>query len=611
MGRTEARIVGAVGAALLLAATATLTGADGADPARAEIGVCAPVAIVVNTGAPSLKLNSYSTTGTLLSTAQLTTTYGDIAFDASGTTLYGSYFFAPFGRIDVINRSTGAVTRQIALTGPAAASTVALNGLSGLPDGTLLGGASGSAILYKIDPATGVSSVYPRSLPAGYTSAGDFLSLDDGDLIAMANASADQTLSHLIRIHPDGSSVDVGTVERSIGMAISGGKVYLGGSGATGGIRRVESLPTAASTAPLSTTLVTSVGAGINGAASIQDAGNCNALGADVQFPTVPWGTDDILIASGLPAGSVGTVTFTTGGTTLCTTTLPALTCSAGSTLAVGTYPVLATYSGTGQTATTSFGVTPLPTAVTAAVDHASVPRRTAVLVTAGNLPAAATGTLAFTSGGTTLCTVTLPVRTCLTPSTYPVGSYAVGVAYSGDASHLGSSASTGFAVTPIVADLTASVSASIVDHGHGVTLIAASLPNDATGTVTFASGGVTLCASTLPTLSCPSPTNLAIGGYPVVATYSGDSNYGSLTATTSFRVVAEAVATVDPPADPVADASGDDAPGIALAATGSELPASLGMAGLLLAAGAMLMSAASVRARRREPDLDRRGTRG
>ena len=601
MGRTDARIARAV-AAVFLAATATLTGATGAGTARAEIGVCAPVAIVVNTGSPTLKLNSYSTTGTLLSTAQLTTTYGDIAFDASGTTLYGSYFFAPFGRIDVINTATGAVTRRIALTGPAAASTVALNGLSGLPDGTLLGGASGSSVLYRIDPATGVSTVYPRSLPAGYTSAGDFLSLDDGDLIAMANASSDQTLSHLIRIHPDGSSVDVGTVERSIGMAISGGKVYLGGAGASGAIRRVEFLPTVASTGPLSTTVVTSVGAGINGAASIQDAGNCNALGADVQFPTVPWGTDDVLIASGLPAGSVGTITFTTGGAALCTTTLPALTCSAGSTLPVGIYPVLATYSGTGQTATTTFGVTPLPTAVTAAVDRASVPRRTPVLVTAGNLPATATGTVAFVSGGATLCTVTLPARTCLTPSTYPVGSHTIGVIYSGDASHLGSSASTGFTVTPILAQLTASVSVSSVDHGQGVTLAAASLPADATGTVTFASAGVALCVTRLPTLSCPSPTDLAVGAYPVVATYSGDANYDSLSATTLFAVVAVPIVTVDPVPDPVAASPEDAVPPVALAATGFALPASLGVAGFLLAGGAMLRSAASAGLRRSEP---------
>jgi hypothetical protein len=59
--------------------------------------------------------------------------------------------------------------------------------------------------------------------------------------------------------------------------------------------------------------------------------------------PSIGYGSQDTLSVTGLPAGATGVVTFKSGGSTLCTTTLPATSCQTATTLAPGTYPVTAT----------------------------------------------------------------------------------------------------------------------------------------------------------------------------------------------------------------------------------------------------------------------------
>jgi len=61
---------------------------------------------------------------------------------------------------------------------------------------------------------------------------------------------------------------------------------------------------------------------------------------------TIAFGMQDTLAAAGLPGDATGTVTFASGGSTLCVATLPAMSCLTASTLPPGTYPVTATYSG-------------------------------------------------------------------------------------------------------------------------------------------------------------------------------------------------------------------------------------------------------------------------
>jgi hypothetical protein len=74
------------------------------------------------------------------------------------------------------------------------------------------------------------------------------------------------------------------------------------------------------------------------------------------------YGNAVTLSVAGLPGNATGTVSFTSGTTTLCTATLPALSCDTPVTLAPATYPVTATYSGDGNydgaSADTSFVIT-------------------------------------------------------------------------------------------------------------------------------------------------------------------------------------------------------------------------------------------------------------
>ena len=84
---------------------------------------------------------------------------------------------------------------------------------------------------------------------------------------------------------------------------------------------------------------------------------------------TIPYGTQDTVSVAGLPGDATGTVTFSSGGSPLCTATLPAISCQTSATLTPGTYPVTAVYSGDanylGTTATgASFMVTKMDPAI-------------------------------------------------------------------------------------------------------------------------------------------------------------------------------------------------------------------------------------------------------
>ena len=265
---------------------------------------------------------------------------------------------------------------------------------------------------------------------------------------------------------------------------------------------------------------------------------------------SIGYGSQDTLSISGLPAGATGVVTFTSGGATLCTTTLPATNCQTATTLVPGTYPVTATYPGDsnykGTTATgASFTVTRANPGFTESAAPSSVAYGTADTLSDSGLPADATGTVTFTSGGSTLCVAVIPATSCDTSSTLAPGSYPVTATYSGDSNYNPSTATgASFTVTKADTSMTESAAPSTIPYGTQDTLSVAGLPGDATGTVTFSSGGSPLCTATLPAISCQTSATLAPGTYPVTATYSGDANYHPTTATGASFTVTKA----DPP---------------------------------------------------------------
>ena len=122
------------------------------------------------------------------------------------------------------------------------------------------------------------------------------------------------------------------------------------------------------------------------------------------------------------------------------------------------------------------------------------------------------------------------------TPALGTVGSYQFTITASNGISPAATQAFT-LTVAKASTLFSATASPNSTSYGSSGTLSESGLPSSATGTVTFSSGGSTLCVATLPSNSCVTSTSLAVGNYPVTATYSGDGNYIGSTANTSFTI--------------------------------------------------------------------------
>ncbi len=300
---------------------------------------------------------------------------------------------------------------------------------------------------------------------------------------------------------------------------------------------------------------------------------------ATLSPPSVAYGNESSAVitttiahtGAGVPTG---TVDVTYSGTTVCVVTLSGGTgtCSPGNTdFAVGgPYFFTATYSG--DSSYTGSSSTPVSMTVTKAATTPSVVASPST-VTYGDLsssvltatvtPAFAgtpTGTVAFTSGSTALCSVTLPTTTCTAPSGVQlgVGTHAVTATYSGDPNFSPSAATTSSVITVVPASTTTTVSVAPTSVAFGsedgATLSATVDPQYSgtpTGTVVISTGAgvgaTTLCTVYLPSSTCTTTSQaLPVGGpYALTATYSGDPNFtGSVGTDPSGLTVTQAVTT-------------------------------------------------------------------
>ena len=249
-------------------------------PAAAQ--ACGFVPIYTNTGSgvtdatgSAEQLQTWSPTGTLLSTVPLANNYGDIAIDPTGSVLYaiGFSFDEPYARrLYRIDPATGAELSFVSLTGDIVTDdVVVLNSLGFRGDGSLLVGGAFVSAIYVIDPVTGSTSRFGASFPANVTAAGDFVTLPDGDLLASGRDNTGGAY-YLYRMRADGSVFPIGEVPSTFGAAMSRGTVYL--IGEAGQIHRVDALPSLATTAPLPITTIVDSGQSFYGATSAQDAGS-------------------------------------------------------------------------------------------------------------------------------------------------------------------------------------------------------------------------------------------------------------------------------------------------------------------------------------------------
>jgi hypothetical protein len=96
--------------------------------------------------------------------------------------------------------------------------------------------------------------------------------------------------------------------------------------------------------------------------------------------------------------------------------------------------------------------------------------------------------------------------------------------------------------IDPEPTSFTASASPAATAQGNSVVVSASGLTSGATGTVTFTSGATPLCTGTVSggSASCSTPATLTAASYPVTATYSGDADHATSSASTSFSITAD-----------------------------------------------------------------------
>ena len=253
-----------------------------------------------------------------------------------------------------------------------------------------------------------------------------------------------------------------------------------------------------------------------------------------------------VAITATVPPGVTGTVTITSGTTTLGTGTVTAAgtVTITTSTLPPGNNPISASYGGdsnnnpaTGSTSQTVTKATPTVTVTTSGPSTFGSP----VTITA-TVPPGVTGTVTITNGGVTLGTGTVVPGNAngvvtITTSTLPTGSDPITASYGGDANNNPNTGTTTQVVSKTNPTVTVTTSGPST-YGDPV-IITATVPPGVTGTVTITSGGVILGTGTVsPTGTVTITTSsLPPGSDPITASYSGDTNTSPATGTTTQTV--------------------------------------------------------------------------
>ena len=176
------------------------------------------------------------------------------------------------------------------------------------------------------------------------------------------------------------------------------------------------------------------------------------------------------------------------------------------------------------------------------------------VVFTATVSPSAATGTVQFFDGTTSLGTVALSAGSAaLSTSTLSAGSHSISATYSGDSAYSGSTSSTlvqTVTASPPVATISLGSSPNPSVYGGQVLLSAVVSPVSGTitptGTVTFRDGSTNLGSSTLNAAGVATlPTAaLAAGTHTITAQYNGDSTYSGSTSAGLSQTVNKANTT-------------------------------------------------------------------
>ncbi len=252
-------------------------------------------------------------------------------------------------------------------------------------------------------------------------------------------------------------------------------------------------------------------------------------------------GQNVVLTATVSPSSATGTVFFLDGATTVGSAPLSAGTASfSTSALSNGGHSLTASYVGDANDApsvsppvTETVGLITTTTSLQA-VPASSTPGQNVVL-TATVSPDAASGTVTFLDGATTIGSGPVNAGAAsFSTSTLATGGHSLTASYSGDANDAPSvsppvSASVGRLTTTTA--LAATPNPAVA--GQSVTLTATVSPGNPTGTVSFFDGGNLLGANPLSNaVATLSTSTLSAGAHSLTATYSGDTNNAPSTPT-------------------------------------------------------------------------------
>ena len=233
-----------------------------------------------------------------------------------------------------------------------------------------------------------------------------------------------------------------------------------------------------------------------------------------------------------------GTVTFTSGANTLGSAALSAAgTATLNSTFAVGSYSIVATYSGDANDSGSASAPYSLPvqiattaTTVTASPSPAIVDSTVSFVAKVTGNGGMPTGSVTFSADGASMGTATLDANgsATLAYSALAPGTHSITASYAGDANDSPSVSATISLLVATIPTATALGASSTGGASSQVTLVAAVVGATGptpTGTVTFMNGTTQIGSATLDSSGVATLIpNLATGTYTIVAVYSGDT---------------------------------------------------------------------------------------
>jgi hypothetical protein len=229
---------------------------------------------------------------------------------------------------------------------------------------------------------------------------------------------------------------------------------------------------------------------------------------------------------------------------------------------ALGNYSIITSYAGDGDNASSdspavpvnvvaigSTGLTLNVSATTLTYGQTLTLTGTASGSISGHAP---TGSVSFTSAGTTLGTSTLNASDVAAYSFAPsAGTYSIGVSYGGDAFNAAATASpVSVTVNPAATALTLSSNLNPAPPGAAIqfTVLVQSSAGMPSGSVTLMDGTTVLSVLTLNTGTATySSSTLAIGTHNLTATYAAGGNYAASQAALSQIVLAPPTFSVAP----------------------------------------------------------------